>query len=235
VIRNFLNLNRSRASVPRRNTVQATIAVAFAAAAGLAAFETEANAGAREIGAASYGFADSLVPTNALERLPELSPSGSGGVLSCLVNCGPLFGTFVVRRNDLVTSNTADVSARRTVDGAGRPLGVSGMVVVERLEPDGLGLLANWVVVSERTADENGSHSWSLLPGGLSDAPWRPSHLYRFEGSSFSVDLAGGAAPTPEASTWIMMLIGFGGLSCAGYRSSSSRRLSTVTRKGVDL
>ena len=83
-------------------------------------------------------------------------------------------------------------------------------------------LLTNWVVVSERTVDENGSHSWSLLSGPPSDEPWLPSDLYRFEGSSFSMDLPAEAPPTPEASTWVMMLIGFAGLGIAGHRSSKN-------------
>jgi hypothetical protein len=55
-----------------------------------------------------------------------------------------------------------------------------------------------------------------------SDAPWLPNNLYRFEGSSFSADLLGETPATPEASTWVMMLIGFAGLGVAGYRSSKT-------------
>ena len=107
-------------------------------------------------------------------------------------------------------------------------MGVGGMIVVERLELDASGSLTNWVVVSERTVDEDGSHSWSRLSGVPSDALWRPSDLYRFEGSSFSTDRLGETPTTPEASTWVMMLIGFAGLGVAGYRSSrtSSRPIS---------
>ena len=126
-------------------------------------------------------------------------------------------------RSELLTSNNADVATRKTVDSAGHAMGVGGTVVVERLEPDPSGsLLSNWVVVSERTIDENGSHSWSLLSGLPSDAPWLPNDLYRFEGSSFSTDLLGDTPTTPEASTWVMMLIGFAGLGIAGYRSSEN-------------
>jgi hypothetical protein len=104
-------------------------------------------------------------------------------------------------------------------------MGLGGMVVVERLEPDASdSLLTNWVVVSERTVDENGSHSWSLLSGAPSNTPWLPNDLYRFEGSSFSMDLLADAPATPEASTWMMMLIGFAGLGAAGYRNSKTRR-----------
>jgi len=43
------------------------------------------------------------------------------------------------------------------------------------------------------------------------------------------MDLAGApAGGAPEASTWVMMLIGFGGLSVAGYRSSGDQRLSIL-------
>ena len=45
------------------------------------------------------------------------------------------------------------------------------------------------------------------------------------------MDLAAGAPAggAPEASTWVMMLIGFAGLSVAGYRSSRDQRLSILT------
>jgi hypothetical protein len=106
---------------------------------------------------------------------------------------------------------------------------VGGMVVIERLEPNSFG--ADWLVEGERTLDSNGAHSWSMLASGVSlDAPWLPSDLYRFEASSSSMDLAAGAPAggTPEASTWVMMLIGFAGLSVAGYRSSGDQRFSTL-------
>jgi hypothetical protein len=120
----------------------------------------------------------------------------------------------------MLTSNNADISTRKAADAAGHAMGVGGAVVVERLEADAPGSpLMNWVVVSERTLDENGSHSWSLLSSPPSDMPWLPNDLYRFEGSSFSMDLAGEAPPTPEASTWVMMLIGFAGLGMAGHRT----------------
>jgi hypothetical protein len=116
-------------------------------------------------------------------------------------------------------------------------MGVGGAMVVERLESDASGSLTNWVVVSERTLDEDGSHSWSRLSGVPSDALWQPSDLYRFEGSSFSTDLAvgGTAGPTPEPSTWMMLLMGFAGLCFAGYRNSGNWRFSTPMRKGAQL
>ena len=90
-----------------------------------------------------------------------------------------------------MTSNTADVSGTKTVDATGRAMGVSGAIVVERLETDATGSLMNWVVVGERTLDMNGTHSWSLLSSEVSlDAPWLPASLYGFENSSFSVDFA---------------------------------------------
>src|SRR3984885_10961967 len=49
--------------------------------------------------------------------------------------------------------------------------------------------------------------------------PWLPNDLYRFEGSWSSTDLLADTRPTPEASTWVMTLIGFAGLGMAGYRS----------------
>ena len=196
------------------------LALAFAAAAALTASVTDADARAREIGASSYGFDDSLLPNTGLEHLSTLSAPGSDGALKCSVNCGSAFGASVVQRSELLTSNTADVSTRKTTDSAGHPMGVGGTVVVERLEPDAPGsLLTNWVVVSERAIDENGSHSWSLLSRAPSNTPWLPNDLYRFEGSWSSTDLLADTQPTPEASTWVMMLIGVAGLGMAGYRS----------------
>jgi hypothetical protein len=65
------------------------------------------------------------------------------------------------------------------------------------------------------------------------DTPWLPNDLYRFEGSSFSFDLAGGAPPTPEATTWVMMLIGLAAVTFAGYRNTRNGRFSTLMRKGA--
>jgi hypothetical protein len=206
----------------RGNVALSTIALALAAAAALAASVTHAHATAREISASSYGFADSLLPNTGLERLRTLSLPGSDGALKCSVNCGSALGAYVAQRSEMLTSNTADVATRKTADSAGHAMGVGGMVVVERLEPDASGSLMNWVVVSERTVDENGSHSWSLVSGAPSNTPWLPNDLYRFEGSSFSMDLLADAPTTPEASTWVMMLIGFAGLGMAGYRKSKN-------------
>ena len=117
----------------RRSIFPSTIALVFAAAAALAASVTQADASAREISASSYSFADWLLTNNGLERSPTRSPLVAGWSPECFVNCGPAFGTFVVRRSDLLTSNTADVSARKTADATGQPMGVGGMVVIERL------------------------------------------------------------------------------------------------------
>ena len=75
----------------------------------------------------------------------------------------PCFGASVVRRSDLLTSNTADLSARKGVDanghggrgrhGCGRALGIGRPRIARELG-----------CVSERTIDENGSHSWSCCP-----------------------------------------------------------------------
>ena len=205
----------------RRSIAQSTLALALAVTAALTASVADAHATAREISASSYSFADSLLPNTGLERLRTLSLPGSDGALKCSVNCGSALGAYVAQRSEMLTSNTADVSTRKTADSAGHAMGVGGMVVVERLEPDAFGSLMNWVVVSERTVDENGSHSWSLLSGAPSNTPWLPNDLYRFEGSSFSMDLLADAPTTPEASTWVTMLIGFAGLGVAGYRSSN--------------
>ena len=197
MIQNPDHLGRVDVGAAPRSIVLSTIALAFAA--------TMAMAG--------------------LERLQTLSPFSGVETHGCSVHCGPAFGTYGVRRSELLTSNTADLSTRKTTDSAGHPMGLGGMVVVERLEPDTSdSLLTNWVVVSERTIDENGSHSWSLLSGAPSNTPWLPNDLYRFEGSSFSMDLLADAPATPEASTWMMMLFGFAGLGAAGYRNSKTRR-----------
>ena len=209
--------------VALRCIVLSTLALAFAVTMALAASATRAHAATREISTSSYRFADSLLPNKGLEPPQKLSLSGRDWALKCSINCGP--GASITSRSELLTSNTADVATRKTKDSAGHEMGVGGTVVVERLEPDASGsLLTNWVVVSERTVDENGSHSWSLLSGMPSDAPWLPKNLYRFEGSSFSTDLLGETPTTPEASTWVMMLIGFAGLCVAGYRSSKTAR-----------
>ena len=233
-IDNFCRLHGDGA---RRGIVQSTIALAFAGAAALVASATNAGAGAPEITSAwSYGFADSLPTNNGLERRRTLSPPGADWALRCFVNCAPAFATYVVRRSELLTSNDADVSAKRVVDATGRAMGVSGMIVVERLESDGFG--ADWLVVGERTLDGNGTHSWSLLSSGISpDAPWLPGDLYQFEGSSFSMDFAAaspaGARATPEPSTWAMILIGFAALGLAGYRSSSNSQRSIHFPNGI--
>ncbi len=229
---NFDNLGRADVRAARRRIFPSTITLVFAAAA-LAACVTEADASAREISASSYGFADSLLTNNGLERPSTRSPLVASWSPGCFVNCGPAFGTFVVRRSDLLTSNTADVSARKTADATGHPMGVGGLVVTERLESDGSGSLMDWVVVSERALDDNGAYSWSLLSGPPVDAPWLPGNLYRFEGSSFSFDLAAEPPTTPEASTWVMTLIGLAAVTFARYRNSRNGRCLTLAPKGA--
>jgi hypothetical protein len=121
--------------------------------------------------------------------------------------------------------DTADVSVNKVVDTTRHAMGVSGIVVTERLDP---GSLTDWVVVGERELDSSGIHSWSLLSPDISlDAHWFPIELYRFESSSLSTDFSAGTpkGATPEASTWVMMLMGFAGLGCAGYGNSRKRRL----------
>jgi hypothetical protein len=217
-----------------RGILRSTIAFAYAATVALVASATSADASAREINSAwSWGFGDSLWTNNGLWRARTLSPPVDGWSPGCFVNCGPAFGTYVVRRTELLSSSAGDVAVNRVVDSTGRPLGVSGMIVTERLEPDGFGagsgFLMDWVVAGERVLDSNGAHSWSLLSPDISlGAHWLPIELFRFEGSSFSMDFAAsapaGASATPEASTWAMMLIGFAGLGVAGYRSSRNHR-----------
>jgi hypothetical protein len=223
VTQNPDNLGGVDVGATRHKIALSTIALAIAAMSAVVISVTHADASAREVSASSYGFADSLLPNTGLERLGALSLFGSDWALKCFANCGPAFGTSITSRSELLNSNTADVAIRKTTDLGGHAMGLGGTVVVERLEPDASGsLLTNWVVVSERTIDENGSHSWSLLSGPPSDMPWLPNSLYRFEGPSFSTDLLGDTPTTPEASTWVMMLIGFASLGVAGYRGSKT-------------
>jgi hypothetical protein len=98
------------------------------------------------------------------------------------------------------------------------------MVVIERLEPNSFG--ADWLVEGERTLDSNGAHSWFLCRPAFrrmrlgSRAPFTGSNLFVFDGPR-----SGRARwRRPEASTWVMMLIGFAGRSVAGYRSSGDQR-----------
>ena len=125
---------------------------------------TAAEASVREISASSYGFADALVANFIPSRhrhCRSASPPRRNPIP--LAPIAAAFGAFLVRRSDLFTSNTADVAARTTNDGAGHAMGFSGMVVVERLEPDASGSLMN---LGRRVATHAGRewlHSWSLL------------------------------------------------------------------------
>ncbi len=91
----------------------------------------------------------------------------------------------------------------------------------------------DWVVVSERALDDNGAYSWSLVSGPPVDASWLPGNLYRFEGSSFSFDLAAEPPTMPEPSSWVMTLIGLVAVTFARYRASRNGRFSTLVREGA--
>ena len=154
----------------------------------------------------SYGFNDSQWTSNGLERPRTLSPL-AGWPPQCFVNCGPTFGTYIVQRAELLSSNTADVSVNKAADQSRHATGVSGMIVTERLGPYSFGAdpgsWTDWQVVDELVLDSNGTHSWSLLSPDISlDAHWLPLELYRFEGSSFSMDFVArtpaGASATPR-------------------------------------
>ena len=85
--------------------------------------------------------------------------------------------------------------------------------------------------------DGNGTHSWAQLSPDISlDAHWLPIELYRFDGSSVSMDFAArapaGPGAAPEPSTWAMAVIGFAALGAAGYRSSRKSRRSIHFPKG---
>ena len=212
----------------RRGVVRPAIALALATA--LVASATSAGAGrARTKDAWSSGFDDWLWTNNGLAR-PEKPPPLAGWVEQCLAGCGPGFGTYAVRRTELLSSNATDISANAVADSTGHRAAVSGMIVIERLAPDALGAdpgsMTDWVVIGERTLDSDGTHSWSLLSPDISpEARWLPIQLYRVEDVSAPMTFAAMASTgaTPEASTWAMTLIGFVGLSVAGYRSSRKR------------
>jgi hypothetical protein len=219
----------------RRGFVRATIALALAAATGLVAPATGASArmdAAGVSGGWSYSFDDSLWTNPGIKRPVALFPLANWAP-RCLAECGPIFGTYVVQRTELFSSNTADLSVNKAADSAGHTLGVSGMIITERLGPYGFptdpGSWTDWDVLGERVLDSSGTHSWSLMsPDASLDARWLPIELYRFEGSSVAMDFAAGAAAgasaTPESSTLAMALIGFAALGVAGYRSSRNYR-----------
>jgi PEP-CTERM motif len=221
VTSNIHHLGRQQRGA-KGKTVRSRVALALAVVAAHFAPATEADASAREMNSAwTYGFADSLWTKKEIEPSGTRSSSVGDGTLRCFASCGPAFGVDVVRRNELL--NTPDASGKTILDTSGHPVGVSGMIVTERLEPDAFG--GTWVVVGEGMLDSSGTHSWFLLSADVSlDSPWRSTNLYTFEGSSFAMDFAGGPplATTPEPSTWAMMLIGFAGLGMAGYRCAKT-------------
>ena len=114
--RNPDNLGRVDVGATRRNVALSMIALAIAATTAIAGSVTDANAGAREVNASSYGFADSLLSNKGFEPPQKLSLSGRDWALQCSVNCGPVFGTSVMSRSELLTSNNADVATRKTME-----------------------------------------------------------------------------------------------------------------------
>jgi hypothetical protein len=217
-----------------------TIALGLGAAVAVVASATgaDASAAAPRISAWSSGFDDWSWTANGLEGPRAPSAAGADWSPGCFVNCGAAFGTYVVRRTELLSSNAADVSVNKVVDSTGHAMALTGMIVTERLEADGfgaLGSLTDWVVVGERAFNGGGTHSWSLLSPDISpDAHWLPIELYRFDDASFSMSFAAAAPPTatPEASTWAMALIGFAALGLAGYRSSKNRDAPSTSPRG---
>jgi hypothetical protein len=226
----------------RRDVLQMTIALGLAAATALVASATGADASAAvpQISAWSSGFDDWSWTANGLERPRAPSSAGADWSPECFVTCGAAFATYGVRRTELLSSNTADLSVNRVVDSTGHAMALSGMIVIERLEADGFGAagsLTDWVVVGERALDGDGTHSWSLLSPDISpDAHWLPIELYRFEDASFSMSFAAAApgAATPEASTWAMTLIGCAALGVARYRRSTKHRRAINAPEGLN-
>jgi hypothetical protein len=217
-----------------RNVLLMTIALGLAAAIAPVASATraDASAAAPQISAWSSGFDDWSWTANGLEGPRAPSPAVADWSPGCLVNCGAAFGTYVVRRTELLSSNAADLSVSEVVDSTGHAMALSGMIVIERL-----GSLMEWVVVGERALDGDGTHSWSLLsPDTSPDAHWLPIELYRFEDASFSMNFAARAPATaaPEASTWAMTLIGFATLGMSGYRRSTNHRRAVNVPEGMN-
>jgi PEP-CTERM motif len=189
----------------------------------------------------SYGFDDSSWTNDGLKRPMTLSPLADWAP-RCLAGCGPIFGTSVVQRTELFSSNNADLSVNKTADSNGHALGLTGVIITERLDPYGFAAdpdsWTDWRVVGERMLDSGGTHSWSLLSPDISpDAHWLPIELYQFEGSSVSLDFAAsapaGASATPEPSTLAMTLIGVAALAVAGYRSSRNCRRLIGSPRGT--
>jgi hypothetical protein len=216
-----------------RDVLPATIALGLAATTALVASATRADASAAAPGTSAWssGFDDWSWTADGLERPRAPSPALADWSPGC-VNCGAAFGTYVVRRTELLSSNAADLSVNKVVDSTGHAMALSGMIVTERV-----GSLTDWLVVGERVLDGDGSHSWSLLSPDISpDARWLPIELYRFDDASFSMSFAG-AAPataTPEASTWAMTLIGFVALAVAGYGRSTNHRRAINIPQGTN-
>ena len=224
-----------------RDVLRMTIALGLGAAVALVASAAgaDASAAALQISAWSSGFDDWSWTANGLEGPRAPSSAGADWSLGCFVNCGAAFGTYVVRRTELLSSNAADVSVNKVVDSTGHAMALTGLIVTERLEADGFGApgsLTDWVVVGERALNGDGSHSWSLLSPDISpDAHWLPIELYRFDDASFSTSFAARAPATaaPETSTWAMALIGFAALGLAGYRSSKNTRRTINIPEGI--
>src|SRR5690349_7381474 len=114
---------RAHGGGARCGVVRSAIALALAAA--LLASATGARAGAPRSGDAwSSGFDDWT--GNGLARRATPPPL-AGWAEQCLAGCGPGSGTYVVRRTELLSSNTADISENAVADSTGHRMGVSGM------------------------------------------------------------------------------------------------------------
>src|SRR6516225_4765661 len=110
-----------------RGVLQATIAVALAAATALVASATgaDASAAAPQISAWSSGFDDWSWTANGIEGPRAPSSAGADWSPGCFVNCGAAFGTYVVRRTELLSSNAADVSVNKVVDSTGHAMALT--------------------------------------------------------------------------------------------------------------
>ncbi len=134
--------------------------------------------------------------------------AGAPGCSERLRSC-----TREFRRAELFTSTAADASPNRVIDLNGHALGVSGMVITERVAPSGafedFGVTTMWDVGGEQAFDDAGTHAWEVLyPDASPNAKWLPIQSYRFEVATPQADI-------PEPQTWELLGIGFAALASA--------------------
>jgi hypothetical protein len=208
------------------------IALGLAASLALVSLAASAKIVNRIESVQSYYFADSMWVNKGPEGSVSLSPPLPPQLVrQCFVGCGPIFGPFVIRRVELLTSNAADVSPNKVRDATGHAQSVSGIIVTKRVDPMGVsadfGFETDRVVYGEHVLDANGTHSWSFLsPDILPDARWLPIEPFRFESAGPIMQLNGvepSQIAVPEWPPWELMALGFATLAFAHAQSSRGR------------